>query len=306
MTYRSSARRLAHGVLALVVALGLLLAPARASAGPSKGDAHARYLKGKQRFDAGDYKAAIAHFEAADRIAPSPVLQYNIGLAYERMGDKAEAVARYRRYVDAMPDADNRAAVEAKLARLSDELAAEQPLEPPFAGEAAPAPSGGRPDGVKGGGTPAAPKAEANDSMAVPLADLLEPTDKPGVAPATPPSQLGTERAADVDVGAVRDERRASGAMAMRPGEPAIDEETPPPIGSYRGHRDRAPEPAPAPSRARPLHRQWWFWVAVGVGAIVLVDIASAEPDEPGSRALEGAPRGDHPAAAPRGIFLRF
>ena len=70
-------------LLALPVAGGQrpLLPPDPAAA------ARAAYRRGADLYKAGKYREAIAAFEAADRLKPSPALQFNIGQAWEKLGD---------------------------------------------------------------------------------------------------------------------------------------------------------------------------------------------------------------------------
>ncbi len=91
----------------------------------------------KQHFEAGrdaygrqDFAGAVREFKAAQAIRPSPILDYNIGLAYEALNRPKAAMKYYQRYLAEKPDAQNRPEVEQKLAALQQQ-AGGQPVAPP-------------------------------------------------------------------------------------------------------------------------------------------------------------------------------
>jgi tetratricopeptide (TPR) repeat protein len=86
--------------------------------------ARAAYRKGADLYKAGKYREAIAAFEAADRLKPSPALQFNIGQAWEKLGDPAAALAAFARYLRLDPSAPNREAVQKTVRTLEARLAA--------------------------------------------------------------------------------------------------------------------------------------------------------------------------------------
>ncbi len=84
---------------------------------------------GKNAYNAGDYQNAIKEFKAAEALRPSPILDYNIALANEKLAKKRVAVKYYKRYLEGMPNATNRATVEASIAALEREISS-QPAQP--------------------------------------------------------------------------------------------------------------------------------------------------------------------------------
>jgi tetratricopeptide (TPR) repeat protein len=92
--------------------------------------AKAHFEAGKNAYNAGDYQGAIREFKAAEALRPSPILAYNIGLANERLGRRRVAMRYYRRYLEQMPGAQNRAEVEGRIATLERDIAAEPPPAP--------------------------------------------------------------------------------------------------------------------------------------------------------------------------------
>lgn len=85
-------------------------------------EARARFDSGAQAFSEGRYKDAIDFFLDANRIAPNPAFSYNIGLAYEQLGDASDALRYYRDYLRRLPDAADRAEVEGRVATAEARL----------------------------------------------------------------------------------------------------------------------------------------------------------------------------------------
>jgi tetratricopeptide (TPR) repeat protein len=109
-------------------------APAAAPAAPAPANDDAVMAQAKQHFEAGrnaynagDYVTAIREFKEAERLRPSPILAYNIGLANEKLGKRRVAVKYYKRYLELQPNAANKAEVEQKIAALEQEIAAQPP-----------------------------------------------------------------------------------------------------------------------------------------------------------------------------------
>jgi tetratricopeptide (TPR) repeat protein len=119
--------------------LGLLLLSAVLTAPPSAADraeAGRIYDLGAAAFRAEDYDAAIAHFESALRLDPSPILLFNLARSHEEAGNASAAIGNFERYLEAWPEADDRADVERRIRvmRAIDEqvreVAATQPPPP--------------------------------------------------------------------------------------------------------------------------------------------------------------------------------
>jgi hypothetical protein len=280
-----------RAAVALSVAVALILAPlaigsASAQQASATEQARQHFNRGKQLFASGEYRGAIAEFAAADKLAASPLLEFNIALCHERLGERAEAVRRFRLYLERVPDAANRGAVEDKIARLEAELKAEAEASrgtaPPAGGVVGPPPS------IGGSTAPPAPPD--------------------GAAPAEgadPPASTGDpdlDRAAKIDIGRLRDQRRAAGAP-------------PPPSRAATAPPDSAGPGGPPPVRSdggekksKPIYKEWWFWVAAVGGTLILVAIATGGSDSSDGRSRI-LPLGDMPRdmAQPGGaVLLRF
>ena len=96
-----------------LVAVALLASAAYADPVPDK----ARQLadRGRAAHEAGDYGKAIAAFQEAYVIAPSPGLLFNLAQAYRLAGDCDDAAWMYRRYLDTNPGEASRTLAEQHL-----------------------------------------------------------------------------------------------------------------------------------------------------------------------------------------------
>jgi tetratricopeptide (TPR) repeat protein len=72
----------------------------------------------------GNYDAAIDRFQDAVRYKPRFAKPYLLmGEAYEKKGDKAEAVKAYRKYLDILPSGEDAGKVRKHIEKLSRDLA---------------------------------------------------------------------------------------------------------------------------------------------------------------------------------------
>ena len=94
--------------------------------------AHTVFLSGKQYLEESNYDKAISYFKDAYSIdcsvhAMLPI----IATAYERKGDKGEAVRALEEYVKRAPSAPDHDVIERRIKNLKDQLAREQPTALP-------------------------------------------------------------------------------------------------------------------------------------------------------------------------------
>jgi tetratricopeptide (TPR) repeat protein len=96
-------------------------------AGRASGDEGADVERARQLSDAGlaafnqgRYSDAVAAFDAAYALSKAPLLLYNSAQAHRLKGDCAEALALYRRYLDADAQTTTRAIVEAHIANMTE------------------------------------------------------------------------------------------------------------------------------------------------------------------------------------------
>jgi len=112
-----------------------LPAPPAASAAPAAvpapedghaGDAERAkqlYSFGAEAFAAQRNAEAIRYFRRAAELVPSAKLTYNIGLAYEEMGDAGRALAEYRAYLKQEPHGERHEEVLGRVSALERRLA---------------------------------------------------------------------------------------------------------------------------------------------------------------------------------------
>ncbi len=213
---------------ALAPSLALLLAsPAGADGGappdappgaedPSREAAKSAVQRGQRAFQAGDYAAAIDAFDEANRLRPTPKLDYNLGICHQRLHASARAegdhdgerlhanaaIDAYNRYLRARPTAEDRPAVEALVRELGGTPATSASLKP-VPEEPARA---GRTTAADDGGGPTSADAPEPDGSAE--------GDKPA------PQDTSTGRASEQDpqaTGAVdpAEARRPRGALVL-------------------------------------------------------------------------------------------
>lgn len=85
---------------------------------PVSADAQVQFEQGVSAYEDGRYRDAVDRFKEADRLAPSPLLSFNIAKVYERMQDPKSALAAYREYLRRLPEADNRLETSQRISEL--------------------------------------------------------------------------------------------------------------------------------------------------------------------------------------------
>ncbi len=105
--------------LACAIALG---ASSEARADGEADEAELEFQLGAERYRAGQYREALLHFLASNRLAPNRNVMFNVARTYERIGRFPEA---YRWYVDAVEgetDPSIRATADEALARITPQV----------------------------------------------------------------------------------------------------------------------------------------------------------------------------------------
>lgn len=70
-----------------------------------------------------NYDAAIERFKDAIRFKPNFARPHQLlGESYEKKGDKKEAIAWYRKYLEILPSADNADAIRKRIDKLTREI----------------------------------------------------------------------------------------------------------------------------------------------------------------------------------------
>jgi tetratricopeptide (TPR) repeat protein len=141
----------------VLLAVCLLAGPALAASDPRTEKAREHYLQGDAFYKLDRYANALGEYEQAYLAKPDPSFLYNIAQCHRLMGDKAEAVKFYRRYLKDAPAAPNREVAEKHIKDLEAALAAPGAAA---ASPAAPQPAGsGAAMPVVAGGAPIRPVA---------------------------------------------------------------------------------------------------------------------------------------------------
>ena len=84
------------------------------------------YARGVKAFDEKRFDKALEAFEEAYLLDPVPILLYNIARAHEELGAFEEASRYLTRYLDRVPDADDRPQIEQRLNLLRSAIDAEK------------------------------------------------------------------------------------------------------------------------------------------------------------------------------------
>jgi tetratricopeptide (TPR) repeat protein len=118
------------GVLCLTLALPYSRDARAADAPSAEGQAEARRLAAKDKFDQGvtaykeeRYQDAVRLFKDADAIAPSAALSFNVARSLEKLDDTSGALRWYRDFLRRSPQAPNGPDVRSKVATLAAALA---------------------------------------------------------------------------------------------------------------------------------------------------------------------------------------
>ena len=134
----------AAAALALLLALAAGGAQARDADPVAVGRYHLR--KANQLAGEDHCHSAIHEYTLAYQKLNDPVVLFNRGECYRRIGQAAKAVSDYRAFLEAVPSAPNRAEIETRIAALipppsepARPLAATPPARPPQRVEPAPA-----------------------------------------------------------------------------------------------------------------------------------------------------------------------
>jgi hypothetical protein len=261
------AKSLTHAAAVAIIGAAFLLSGSALA--DERDQARAHYQRGNQLFHAGDYRGAVLEFQTANKLAPSPILHFNIGLCHDRLGRPKRAIAHYKKYLKKVPNAANRAQVESSIRRLGGSTGK---IGADAARAAADAQRNAEAERAKEAERAAAAEA-ATKADGDPAAGNIEAEAAPEEAPmpgADSISDPALARAQAIDVAAYRDQFAGASTQAA-----------PAPAPAARG--SSFPPPEKSPSKSSPFYKKWWFWVAVGVGAIVVISVATGDDDSSNS-----------------------
>jgi tetratricopeptide (TPR) repeat protein len=222
--------------------------PARA-ADPRTESARQHSAQGDAYYKLEKYSNAIGEYEQAYLAKPDPSFLYNIAQCHRLMGQSAEALNFYRRFLRDAPNAPNREVAEKHIKDLEE--ASHASLEPPPVAAAPP--------------VVAAPPA-----IAAPSAVAPPPAPEPAASAAPPPPSPSPATNPGVATGG------STLALTAPPPATAPTGEMPP-LGDAGV--------VSSPSESHPIYNRWWFWTAIGVvvaGGLILALSAKHDPSCPG------------------------
>lgn len=81
------------------------------------------FAKAESSEASADRESAVRQYACSLRLVPHPATAYNLGTAAERSGDLSLASDAFRAYLKLLPDAPDRAHIEARIARLDSDVA---------------------------------------------------------------------------------------------------------------------------------------------------------------------------------------
>jgi tetratricopeptide (TPR) repeat protein len=115
----------------LLLALALFLSTSPLLAAGKK--AHARAVElvtlSARHYEAGRFAEAIELLREAYTVEQDPTILYNLGRAYEGVGDLQSAIEAYESYIGEEPKARDRGAIEKRIGTLKRQIAERQKLE---------------------------------------------------------------------------------------------------------------------------------------------------------------------------------
>ena len=152
--------------------------PSRA-ADPRLDAARAHSQEGDSYYKLEKYTNAIAEYEQAYLAKPDPSFLYNIAQCHRLMGQGAEAIKFYRRFLKDAPTAPNRAVAEKHIRDLEEASSGTQPPAAPSVTTSRPPPVAPAPISVIPPPQPSPGSSPSSPTSASPAFNPLVPTSAP-------------------------------------------------------------------------------------------------------------------------------
>lgn len=113
-----------------VLLLGLVCAvPAVAQQTPDDAAAREYFERGRSAFEQADYEGALVYFRHAYRLSQRGELQYNIGVAADRLQREEEALEAFEHYLEETEHASRAAEVRERISALRQSIAERKATE---------------------------------------------------------------------------------------------------------------------------------------------------------------------------------
>lgn len=125
------ARGMALGFVCLAAVLTALgfAAPAAAQQTPDDAAAREYFERGRSAFEQADYESALVYFQHAYRLSRRSELQYNIGVAADRLQREEEALNAFEQYVEETESPAREAEVRERISALRQSIAERKATE---------------------------------------------------------------------------------------------------------------------------------------------------------------------------------
>jgi tetratricopeptide (TPR) repeat protein len=116
-----------------VLCFAAVFVTANSALAAPKGKNHDRAVRlvvqSQGHYEAGRFREAIQLLEEAYALEQSPTILYNLGRAYEGVGDVEHALDAYEKYIEKEPKATDRGAIEKRIQTLKAQLEEKQRLQ---------------------------------------------------------------------------------------------------------------------------------------------------------------------------------
>ena len=163
----------------MLVALLLMSGRPSRAADPRLDAARAHSQEGDSYYKLEKYTNAIAEYEQAYLAKPDPSFLYNIAQCHRLMGQGAEAIKFYRRFLKDAPTAPNRAVAEKHIRDLEEASSGTQPPAAPSVTTSRPPPVAPAPISVIPPPQPSPGSSPSSPTSASPAFNPLVPTSTP-------------------------------------------------------------------------------------------------------------------------------
>lgn len=94
---------------------------ADANADAINDEARNLFEAGAAAFSEGRFQDALTYWQGSYGLSHRPELLHNIGIAHDRLGQREEAIEKYRAFLEQRPEADNRDYVERRIVQLDEQ-----------------------------------------------------------------------------------------------------------------------------------------------------------------------------------------
>jgi len=121
--------RCVHACLAALVVAGLIVGPASAQDAPDDASGREYFERGRVAFESAEYESALVYFRHAYRLSGRGELQYNIGVAADRLQREEEALEAFRRYLADTKEPTRREEVNERIDALERSIAERKATE---------------------------------------------------------------------------------------------------------------------------------------------------------------------------------